>query len=72
MNTRMGNRLNTGMTYLDAATRARPNLTIRGRSQVDSVILDCNRATGVRLIGGRKSSPPKKSGALSIRLRVAL
>ncbi len=54
MNTRMGNRLNTGMTYLDAATRARPNLTIRRMSQVDSVILDGNRATGVRLIGGEE------------------
>ncbi len=51
MNTRTGNRLNTGMTYLDAATRARPNLTIRGKTEVDSVILDGNRATGVRLVG---------------------
>ena len=54
MNTRMGNRLNTGMTYLDAETRARPNLTIRGRAEVDSVILDGTRATGVRLIGGEE------------------
>jgi choline dehydrogenase len=52
MNTRMGSRLNAGMTYLDAPTRSRPNLTIRGNAEVDSVILDANRATGVRLIGG--------------------
>jgi choline dehydrogenase len=54
MNTRMGNRLNTGMTYLDLETRSRPNLTIRGRSEIDSLTLAGNRATGVRLIGGEE------------------
>jgi choline dehydrogenase len=54
MNTRMGSRLNAGMTYLDAPTRSRPNLTIRARAEVDSVILDGNRATGVRLIDGEE------------------
>lgn len=54
MNTRMGSRLNTGMTYLDSATRARPNLTIRGRAEVDSVLLEGSRATGVRLIDGEE------------------
>jgi choline dehydrogenase len=52
MNTRAGNRLNAGMTYLDAATRARPNLTIRPNSEVDAVILDGDRAIGVRLSDG--------------------
>jgi hypothetical protein len=33
------------MTYLDAATRARANLSIRAKAEVDSVILDGNRAT---------------------------
>jgi hypothetical protein len=54
MNTRMGNRLNAGMTYLDSATRARPNLRIRGRIEVDTVIVEGNRATGVRLINGEE------------------
>ena len=52
MNTRMGNRLNTGMTILGVATRARPNLTIRAGVEVDCVLLDGQRATGVRLVGG--------------------
>jgi choline dehydrogenase len=55
MNTRMGSRLNAGMTYLDAETRSRPKLTIRCRAEVDSVILDGNRATGLRLIGGEQA-----------------
>jgi len=54
MNTRMGDRLNTGMTYLDTDTRARPNLTIRGSREVDSVILEGVRAVGVRLLGGEE------------------
>jgi choline dehydrogenase len=54
MNTRMGNRLNSGMTYLDAETRLRANLTIRGGAEVDSVVLDGNQAAGVRLIGGEE------------------
>ncbi len=54
MNTRMGDRLNTGMTYLDAATRARANLAIRGRAEVDSVIVEGSRAIGVRLVGGER------------------
>lgn len=54
MNTRMGDRLNTGMTYLDARTRARSNLTIRGETEVDSVLFEGRRAVGVRLIGGEE------------------
>jgi choline dehydrogenase len=52
MNTRMGNRMNTGMTYLDSATRARPNLTIRGNAEVDRVLFEGRRAVGVNLIDG--------------------
>ena len=54
MNTRVGNRLNAGMTYLDAATRARPNLTIRGQAEVDAVVFRSDRATGVRLVDGEE------------------
>lgn len=54
MNTRVGNRLNTGMTYLDSATRARPNLTIRGAAEVDCVLFDEAQAIGVRLVYGEE------------------
>ena len=54
MNTRVGVRLNAGMTYLDAATRARPNLEIRAGAEVDAVILDGDRAAGVRLVAGEE------------------
>lgn len=52
MNTRMGERLNTGMVVLDAATRARPNLTIRGGAEADAVLFEGTRAVGVRLANG--------------------
>lgn len=52
MNTRMGVRLNTGMTLLGDAVRARPNLTIRDQTLVDAVVMQGSRATGVRLAGG--------------------
>lgn len=45
-----GVRMNTGMVYLTKAVRARPNLTIRSDAEVDSVVFDGKRATGVRLI----------------------
>lgn len=54
MNTRMGDRLNTGMTYLDRATRARPNLTIRDNVTVDRALFDGTRAIGVRLADGEE------------------
>lgn len=52
MNTRMGVRLNMGMTLLGDAVRARPNLTIRDETLVDAVVFEKGRATGVRLAGG--------------------
>jgi len=54
MNTRMGVRLNTGMTLLDDAVRARANLTIRDRTLADAVLIEKGRATGVRLAGGEE------------------
>ncbi|WP_442920577.1 GMC family oxidoreductase [Massilia sp. S19_KUP03_FR1] len=46
-----GVRINTGMAYLTAAVRARPNLTIRGNAEVDRVLIEKGRAVGVRLVG---------------------
>ncbi|CAM3174082.1 GMC family oxidoreductase [Paracoccus nototheniae] len=54
MNTRMGLRLNTGMTLLGADIRARPNLTIRDRTLVDRVVMDKGRAIHVRLADGEQ------------------
>src|SRR5882762_9438803 len=39
-----GVRVNTGMAYLTAAVRARPNLAIRGGSEVDHVVIKDKRA----------------------------
>lgn len=47
-----GKRINTGMAYLTEDVRRRPNLTIRGCVEVDSVVFEGRRATGVRLVGG--------------------
>jgi choline dehydrogenase len=47
-----GVRMNTGMTYLNDAVRARPNLTIRGDVEVDRLLLEGQRATGVHLVTG--------------------
>ncbi len=47
-----GVRMNTGIVYLTADVRARPNLTIRGNAEVDCLILSGRRATGVRLANG--------------------
>lgn len=52
MNARMGVRLNTGMTLLSDDVRARPNLTIQAATQVDTIVFDGPRATGVRLVDG--------------------
>jgi choline dehydrogenase len=47
-----GVRVNTGMTYLTDSVRARSNLTIRGDTEVDSVVIEGKRAVGVKLVEG--------------------
>jgi len=47
-----GVRINTGMAYLRADVRARPNLTIRGHAEIDRVLIERGRAAGVVLIDG--------------------
>src|SRR5258705_2015803 len=47
-----GVRINTGMAYLTAAVRARPNLTIREDTEVDCVVMEVKRAAGVKLVNG--------------------
>ncbi|NIE85009.1 MULTISPECIES: GMC family oxidoreductase N-terminal domain-containing protein [unclassified Burkholderia] len=49
-----GRRINTGMAYLDDAVRRRPNLTIAGHAEVDRVLFEGRRASGVRLVGGER------------------
>lgn len=44
-------RISAAMGYLDAAVRARPNLTIRAETKVDGLVLEGRKATGVR-VGG--------------------
>src|ERR1700693_1321069 len=48
-----GVRINTGMAYLTAAVRARPNLTVQGGAEVDRVIFEGKRAVGVKLLDGQ-------------------
>lgn len=48
-----GVRINTGMAYLTAAVRARPNLTIQGGAEVDRVLFEGKRAVGVTLVDGQ-------------------
>ncbi|SIO47711.1 choline dehydrogenase [Burkholderia sp. GAS332] len=48
-----GVRINTGMAYLSAAVRARPNLTIQGGAEVDRVVFEGKRAVGVKLVDGQ-------------------
>lgn len=52
LNVVAGRRINTGMAYLTAEVRRRPNLTIRGGAEVDLIVLDGRRAAGVRLADG--------------------
>jgi hypothetical protein len=47
-----GVRQNTGLVYLTAAVRARPNLTVLGGVNVDRVRLEGKRAVGVVAAGG--------------------
>jgi choline dehydrogenase len=51
-----GVRINTGMAYLTAAVRARPNLTIREDAEVDCVVIEGKRAAGVKLVDGEAVS----------------
>ena len=52
MNIANGVRMNTGMTYLSNAVRARPSLDIRAGELVDRIVFEGSRATGVRLASG--------------------
>jgi choline dehydrogenase len=47
-----GVRVNTGMAYLTAEVRARPNLVIRGGAETDSIVFEGKRAVGVKLVSG--------------------
>jgi choline dehydrogenase-like flavoprotein len=47
-----GVRMNTGIVYLPAAVRARPNLVIRSDIEIDNVVVEGKRAAGVKLAGG--------------------
>ena len=47
-----GVRMNAGMVYLTADVRARANLTIRERTQIDCVEFEGRHAVGVRLVDG--------------------
>jgi choline dehydrogenase len=47
-----GVRVNTGIAYLTAEVRARPNLAIRGGAEVDNVVIEGKRAVGVKLVDG--------------------
>ncbi|MFJ9993727.1 GMC family oxidoreductase [Pseudomonas putida] len=49
-----GKRINTAMAYLSDEVRARANLTIRGESEVDRVLVEDGRATGVVLLDGSR------------------
>jgi choline dehydrogenase len=47
-----GVRMNTGMVYLTAVVRERPNLAIRQNAEIDCVVVEGKRAAGVRLASG--------------------
>lgn len=52
MNTRMGVRLNTGVTLLSQPVRDRANLTIQDQVLVDCILVRGGRAVGVQLADG--------------------
>lgn len=52
LNVVSGVRQNTGLAYLTADVRRRPNLTIRGGTEVDRVVFTGRTATGVRTVDG--------------------
>ena len=47
-----GVRQSTGIAYLTEDVRRRPNLTIRGQTEVDRVLVNGETATGVRTVDG--------------------
>jgi choline dehydrogenase len=47
-----GVRQSTGIAYLTEDVRRRPNLTIRGRTEVDRILVNGATATGVRTVDG--------------------
>lgn len=49
-------RINTGMAYLTDEVRRRPNLTIMGDAEVDSIVFEGRRATAIRLVNGEAIS----------------
>jgi choline dehydrogenase len=49
-----GVRQSTGIAYLTKDVRRRPNLTIRGRTEVDRVLVNGETATGVRAVDGTR------------------
>jgi choline dehydrogenase len=61
MNIENGTRLSTALTYPTDEVWRRDNLTIRGESLVDTVRFKHRRATGVRLVGGKRSTPTRSS-----------
>jgi choline dehydrogenase len=52
LNIRSGVRQNTGIAYLTEDVRRRPNLTIRGETSIDRVLVSGGSATAVRTTGG--------------------
>lgn len=75
MNTRVGERLNTGMTYLSAEVRLRKNLVIRTDALVDRIDIQKSQAHAVvlrgneRLIGGEIILTAGSYGSAAILLR---
>src|SRR6202044_564622 len=49
-----GVRQSTGIAYLTKDVRRRPNLTIRGRTEVERVLVNGETATGVRAVDGTR------------------
>ena len=52
MNILNGERINTGMTYLNEAVRKRPNLVVLANTLVDKVVIVNDHATGILLADG--------------------
>jgi choline dehydrogenase len=52
LNVVSGRRINSGIAFLDDGVRSRPNLTIRGGTEIDRVLVEGGRATGVVDVNG--------------------